>query len=230
MKFRSIAAIAVAALLPALAPAGAATIFADDFNSYSSGGATSSQSGTGLTVEAFGTLAGWTASGVNAAHAVDRGAGDWGVMFYGANGPSDTNSILMNSAVSANSLGVNYTVSFEGAAANFAHWSQGNLDGDVVMFDVLNGLDAIVASYVYDPANWTDGPTNPFSAGSFSYVGNGTGDIRLRIYATAAAGRFGGAIDNLAIDAEDPTPVSEPAMLGLFGLGALGLGLRRRRK
>ncbi|MFC3711155.1 PEP-CTERM sorting domain-containing protein [Sphingoaurantiacus capsulatus] len=231
MKSLSIAAAAMLAVLPLAAPAQAAVIFTDNFNSYANGGATSAQAGTGLTVQAFGDLAGWTKSGVNSLHAVNRnGASDWGLMLFGSHNASPGNAILMNSAIAANSLGVNYSVDFEGAAASYNNGAQGNQNGDVLLFEMLNGVNAVVASYVYDPANWTGAANNPFTAGGFSYVGNGTGDVRLRIIAQSAPGRFGGAIDNLSISGEDPAPVSEPAMLALFGLGALGLGLRRRRK
>lgn len=217
--------ILFAALLAATicAPAAATTIFSDTFNSYT-GSASSAQSGTGLAVKAFGSLSSWTGSGVNAIHAVDRGASNWAIMFYGGNGPADTNAITMNTAVAANTLGQVYTVSFQGAAATYASSGQGNFAGDVLRFDVLNSINALVSTYTYDPADWTNAAVNPFTAGSFSYTGNGSGNVRLKVYAVSAAGHFGGAIDNLSIDT-----VPEPAMLGLFGLGAIGLGLSRRR-
>lgn len=218
----------VAGCMALASQASAATIFSDGFNSYTTGNY-GTQAVTGLTIGAFGTLPGWTAAGQNVVHAVQRSTGDWAVMLYGGNSAAQANVITMSSGIAANTLNALYQVSFAGAAATYATSNQGNAAGDLLRFDVLRANNSVLASYLYDPADWStvvSSGSNPFTAGAFFYTGDGTGAVRLRVTGAAAAGRFGGALDNVAISSV-PEPASWAMMIGGFGL--VGANLRRRR-
>lgn len=220
----------VLGLAAATLPAQAATIFSEDFNGYSAGGF-GTQADTGLQVGAYGSLAGWNAYGINANHAVNRdSAGDWGLMFYGyvGGGAPGANGIEMIDGVAANALGTTYEVSFEGAGATFASSSQANRAGDTLYFRLIDELSNEVASFTYDPTDWTDDGINVFASSSFSYLGTGTGLVRLSVFAVTTFDHFGGALDNLAISSV-ATDVPEPAS-ALLLLGGLGLLASRRRR
>jgi hypothetical protein len=180
-----------------------------------------------LTVEAYGVLANWNATGEHAVHAVDRsGSGDWAVMLYGSDSAQTANVISLASLVSANDAGKEYTVSFQGAAADYSSSSQGNEAGDTLEFDVLRSDGSTLYSYSYQPAYWTDASVNPFTDASFTYTGDGSGNVGLSITAvTGGDGHFGGAVDNLTIESV-PEPTTWALMV--MGLAAIGGGLRRR--
>ena len=217
-------------LTAATLPAQAATIFSDDFNGYAAGGF-GTQADTGLQVGAYGGLPGWDAYGINANHAVNRdGAGDWAIMFYGyvGGGAPGANGIAMIDGVAANALGTTYEVSFEGAGATFASSSQANRAGDALYFRLVDELNNEVANFTYDPTDWTDDGNNVFASSSFSYLGTGTGLVRLSVFAVTTFDHFGGALDNLSINSV-ATDVPEPAS-ALLLLGGLGLLATRRRR
>jgi hypothetical protein len=212
-------------------PAMAAVIFSDNFNDYLSIDAPNAQLDTGLTAKALGSLAGWTASGTNAIHAVDRGAGNWAPMFY------DSNAITLSAGIVANALGNLYTVSFDGAPAGFTSPTQVTVGGtDFLHFAVLNNSNAVIAAYDYDPVSWPGTAGNPFTAGGFTYTGDGSGDVRLMVSADLANGHFGGAIDNLSISGpaafsasiEVPEPSSMALLFGAIGMLAVRRTWRRK--
>ena len=72
-------------------------------------------------------------------------------------------------------------------------------DGDALVVEVMRIDGSVLKSYKYAPGAWRGKST--FASAQFSYQGDGSGVIRLRI---GAAGntiddRFKGAIDNLII-------------------------------
>lgn len=207
----------IAASILAMGSVFAAPIYQSNFNSYTSANGVSSQAGTGLIINAFGSVAGWTASGTNVIHGVQRSSGDWAVMLY------DTNAVTMSTGVLANSIGSRYSVAFDGAGGSYNAASQATGAGDTLLFEIINSVNAVVASYVYTPAVFTN--SNPFIAANFSYAGNGTGAVRLRVSDTLADNRFGGAFDNLSI-----TEVPEPASALLMLAGVAGLAAARRKR
>jgi hypothetical protein len=73
-----------------------------------------------------------------------------------------------------------------------------------------------------DPDHWIWAIEQGATSGTFSYAkltGTGGGLSNLKLY---------GAGDPVVVD-PPVTPVSEPSILGLMGLGMIGLGLSRRR-
>ena len=217
--------ILFAALLAAsvCAPASATTIFSDNFDDYQAGGF-GTQPGTGLQIGAFGSLGAWDNYGVNSVHAENRGSGNWAAMLY-ANAGNSPNALVTKNAFE-NVLGVTYTVSFESAGTAWSSNAEGTAANDRLLFSLIDADSGqAMVEYSYNPTDWTGASSNPYSMGSFSYLGTGSGNLKLSILGVSDGYRFGGAVDNVSIDS-----VPEPAMLGLFGMGAIGLGLSRRRK
>lgn len=203
----------------------AAVLFSDNFNSFSgfNQAFTGQQAGTGLTVQAAGSVAGWVNTRTNnALNAVDRGNGDYAIMFY------DQTTMYYNAPLAANDLGTTYMVSFAGAVATYTDMSQATVAGDYVQFLLNDMSGATIGSYQYHP-NLT---TTAFSPASFTYAGTGTGSVFLIIKdGLDADSRFGGAIDDISISSTTTpgTNVPEPASLLLLAGGAAGIAALRRR-
>lgn len=220
-KATAAATLAVASLISN--HAAAAPIYTENFNAYTWGW-DSRQVDTGLLIGSSGSLPNWTPLGGNAVHAVDRGASNWAIMFV------DANEILMNSGIAANARGTSYTVSFDVAPAVYALKHQATATGDKIHFEMVNSLNAVVASFDYATPAWTGSAVNPFLPASFSYIGNGSGDVRLRIADLQFNGRFAGSVDNVKIGVTgDSSDVPEPATALLMLGGLCGISLVRRR-
>lgn len=201
--------------------ASATPIFSENFNAYSTANF-GQQLSTGLKLGAWGNVAGWSKSGINVLHAVERTSNDWALMFY------DTNAATSNTAFAANANGTKYSVSFDVAAAIYQDAGQATSQGDVLRFDLLNSVNSVVASFDFTTPSWSGSTINPFSQASFDYIGNGTGDVRLRISDVQNNNRFGGAVDNISVNTVANVP--EPASALLLMAGLTGLGLARRRQ
>jgi hypothetical protein len=180
-------------------PSGA-SIFAENFNSYS-GTQNAVQWQSGQKVAHSGRVAGWTKAGENSMHAVDRAnrAGqsnprNWAVMIFQDN-------VITSEAFAANASGQVYRIDFEASPAVYAAENprQATQAGDELLIEVLRGDGRALASHKHSPGAWTG--TLHFAAGSFQYTGDGSGDVRLRIKPAGpqTSGRFHGAIDNIIV-------------------------------
>lgn len=202
-------------------PAGAATIFTEDFNSYA-GNQNNTQSDTGLNVAHSGSVAGWSNSGAGTMHAVDLGSSDWAIMFY------QDNVITQSAGIAANDSGTSYEVTFDYGTGVYAQLSQKTEAVDSLLVEVLRFDNTVLASNTFTPGEWGAGNHNLDGGltGTLAYVGDGTGVVRLRIGPDGPlnSGNFEGEIDNISVDA-----VPEPTTTALLGLGGLALILRRRK-
>ena len=175
-------------------------VFLESFGGYE-GNKNNQQPDTGLSVAHSGKVPGWSASGAGAMHAVDRSMrtselaltpSDWAIMIFKDN-------VITSSQISANAAGKNYQVSFEASPAVYGDLSQATKDGDALVVEVMRIDGSVLKSFKYAPGAWRGKST--FASAQFSYQGDGSGVIRLRI---GAAGNtiddcFKGAIDNLII-------------------------------
>ena len=187
------------------APAGAQTIFTEDFNGYV-GNQNNTQGNTGLNVAHTGSVSGWSTSGAGTMHAVDFGASDWAIMFW------QDNVITQTVGIAANESGTSYEVTFDFGTADYAG-GQGTGAGDSILVEVLRGDDSVLASNTFTLGAWGDGNYNLEAGlqGTLGYGGDGTGDVRLRIGPAAGnfnQGRFAGEIDNLSVVELPPTAIS----------------------
>ena len=186
------------------AAAGAQTIFTEDFNAYA-GNQNNTQVDTGLEVAFGGTVAGWSNSGAGTMHAVDlanlggeSNPSDWAAMFW------QNNVITQTVGIAANVSGTSYEVTFDYGTAVYAQAGQATGAGDSILVEVLRGDDSVLASNTFTPSAWGDGNYNLEAGlqGTLPFVGDGTGDVRLRIGPAAGnfnQGRFAGEIDNLSV-------------------------------
>jgi len=223
-----LAALLIAAVSAAATPARAGLLAFYNLNGITNAQISDLQYQTNNQLVFGATLTDWTKSGFNAVHAIQLsgttpgGPGNYAVMIF-----SD-NLITQQTAFAANDLGKTYYASYDIGPTVYATPSQATQAGDQLRINLLRGDNSILASSVVAPGAWQGVQT--FSQQYFSYVGDGSGPIRLQIRSEQPNnGRFSGAVDNMAF--WDTVPVPEPSTwcLAVVGL-ACGSALWRRRK
>ena len=172
-------------------------IFTDDFAGYTSSSGLGTQVSTSLGLKAFGTLPGWTASGTNVVHAVDRDAGagtNWAYTSYG------NNTIVQQTGIAANTNGNKYTVTFDIGPSVYEISSQATRSGDGFLVSVLRADGTTLASstQIAGTWDWSTGAQG-LTTRSFTYTGDGSGNVKLKFEPIAVAARFNGAIDNVSV-------------------------------
>ena len=202
-------------------------IFSDDFSAFGSGGGSidvGAQASTGLTLGAFRDLAGWTKSGSNGVHGVDRditSGVNWAPSFW------YNNAIEMTTGVAANTSGAAYTVSFDLGSSVYANGGQATRQTDGMIISVLRGNGTTLATTTLKPGVW-DWTTNAqaMTRRSFTYTGDGSGAVKLRFAATVPGGadRFGGAIDNVELRAGDDCDPTSTTVSGMTVLSFTTIG------
>jgi len=222
-----IAAVSVALWnTPHSASAIGTVIFSDDFSSFASGGGSTdngAQTSTGLTLGAFRNLAGWTKSGSNGVHGVDRditSGVNWAPSFW------YDNAIEMTNGVSANANGTKYTVSFDLGPSVYASPGQATRQTDGMIASVLRANGTTLATTTLKPGVW-DWTVNAqvMTRRSFTYTGDGSGAVKLRFAATVPSGdRFGGAIDNVELRAGDECDPTSTTVSGTTVLAFTTIG------
>ena len=193
-------------------------LFSENFNSYYNGIQNALQPGTGLQLSYGGSVPNWTKYGGNSVHAVNFGS-NFAVTFI------NDNTLTLNAGIAANAAGQQYAVSFDAGPAVYFALNQATGAGDGLVVSVLRGDSSVLAQSTILPGAWVPGPNaQALHAYSFNYIGDGNGDVRLRI-ASLRYGLFGGAIDNMQV-----ASIPEPSTYMMMGIGLLALvGVRRSR-
>jgi hypothetical protein len=178
-------------------------IFSENFNSIVQTN-TGTQADTGLTVGAWDNLSDWSSEGTHAVHDVDLEAGsakDIAATFY------SNNVITMSTGVAANNAGASYTVSLEVGPSVWSTASQASTSADGLVIYVLRPDNSVLYSSTQKSGAWNGtSSAQTLTSRSFSYIGDGTGVVRLRIGTIHRyADRFGGAIDNIQIESSPTT-------------------------
>jgi len=135
------------------------------------------------------------------------------------------NILTQIDGIAANDLGIEYLVSFDAAPTVWSNVLEATAAGDAVRIELLRTTDnSVLRRFTQEPGIWS-GSQNPFNNYSFSYTGDGSGNVRLSLSGFPANnGHFGGAIDNLAVSS-----IPEPNRTLLLLTGVLVLAFTRRR-
>ena len=173
-------------------------IFSENFNSTNMG-TTGAQAHTGLTVGYFSSVTGWTSSGLNAMRSVNRvlGAGT----NIAAAIPYD-NQIIQSTGIAANTSGVTYTMFFEVGPSVWSTASEATNATDGLVVSLVRADNTVLASTTQLAGAWnaTASAQSAMTSRTFSYVGDGSGVVRIKVTAVnPTAARFGGAIDNIVV-------------------------------
>lgn len=185
-------------------------IFSGDFESFTApaGNFNGGQFQSGLVVAHSGNVTGWTKAGGGTVHVVDR------ANLVGGTNPRDfsvmiwqDNVITQAAAVSgSNASGAAYAVGFDAGPAVYQAPSQQTGATDGILIEVLRADGSVLATHTHLPGVWAGYPA--LAGGSFQYIGDGSGDVRLRIGPSApGSGRFGGTIDNVSIAPATTAPI-----------------------
>jgi len=163
----------------------------------------------------------WDGAGVNAHHALIHRTGDSALMiFSGYSGQNNTNSATLKSAIAANNAGVTYRVEFDTAPTVNSNAAQATTGAERLVVRVVNSAGQTLAENEVAPGAWAG--SNTFTRRSFTYTGNGTGDVKIVVTSGVVTGRFAGAVDNLFVlmsnaDAAIPAATVNPATLSFSG-------------
>jgi hypothetical protein len=213
--------------------ANAALLLGFDFNNITSSSISTTQYQTGNPLVYNATFADWSKSGFNATHAIQLsgavhgGAGDYAIMIYG------DNTLTQQTAFAANDLGQTYYVSYDIGPTVYADPNQATQAGDTFLVSLLRNNDSVLASNSVAPGAWAGVQT--FNQAYFSYVGDGSGPLRIKLESGNTLTRFAGAIDNVSFWDSQPVPsnVPEPGQVAASLLLLAGIGgyvfLKRRR-
>ena len=224
--FSALAGIALAT------SAGATVIFTENFNSITGGPLTLTQQSTGLDFDANLGVTGWTAAGGNALHMIDldatAGTNYAAQIFGGISGSLAPNTLTLNTAFAGNASGITYQVDFVADATVGAGPGAASLAADGITIDILRASDdSVLATYsnTAEHGDFFPDATQVLEADSFTYVGDGTGDVYIRLSSVREnQTSFGGVMDDLSV-----TAIPEPSSVALLGLGCLALVTRRKR-
>jgi hypothetical protein len=212
--------------------ASAVVIYSENFDGIT-GSPFGTQQGNTNQVGVSGNLAGWTKGWANQIHWVEYPASSGNrapALFQGADLASNDSLTLNVGIAGSNTLGQTYDVDY--LATHTALNGQPSVIGDGLRIEVRRGDNSVLASQDYvTTVNYVNAMA--FAPQSFSYVGDGTGDIRffVRGLILGSTNRFGASIDNLELSTEAPiSNVPEPSTyaLGLIGLAGLGLLVWRK--
>ncbi|MBL8854507.1 MAG: PSD1 domain-containing protein [Planctomycetaceae bacterium] len=116
-----------------------------------------------------------------------------------------------NALVSRDSLAVNardqvYSMRLKVSPTVWELPAQATSTDDGVLIRLVRSDDSVAHQFSARPGSWREaGSVTKFEPFEFQFVGDGSGDLRLRLESLRHEGRFGGAIDDLSIHAADGT-------------------------
>jgi hypothetical protein len=170
-------------------------LFVEQFQGLQGSGS-GTQVGTKRPLKHSARLRGWTAHGFNAIHAVQRSDKTWALQVLAA-GRGD-NMLTLNTGFRANEDGRRYAVTFEAGPTVYQDPGQATLENDRVMIELLRPDGSVLKKLLVAPGAWRG--KEAFTKDTFSYEGDGSGDLRLRISPVPTRDtRFAGAISHIQV-------------------------------
>ncbi len=117
-------------------------------------------------------------------------------------GATQANVLMLDALIDANEQGTEYELSFFAGPTTWAATSQCTTAADGLQIDLLREDGSVLAGFRHDPGSWLQSQdAQRLSPARFTYTGDGTGGMRVRITcATPGSPRFGGALDDLSIE------------------------------
>ena len=226
---RLIAATALVVAARAVVPSAVhaqTTIFSDNLNDLTGFNQNATQYLTTFPVSFGGSLNGtatgnvaWAKTGDGALNSVEI-AGVWWPGFYDGGNPTTLTTALAVSG--ANTLGVNYSVSFNLAPSCYSNGSQAtsSASGDGIGLELVVGSN-IVAQSSFLAADFNNSAGVGFlsyQTETLNYVGNGLGSPKLEFYClNPGNGHFGGAIDDVVLQQLPGAPIPSFTWSGTAG-------------
>lgn len=202
----------------------ASRLISVDFNGFHDYRVSTTQYQTGHQLVYGASITNWAVSGFNAAHGMELSPGNWAVMIFG------DNRMTQQAGFAANAAGTTYYMSYEVGPTVYSNPFQQTQATDALEVQVLRGDGSVLASQTVAPGAWSG--TQAFRQQYLSYVGDGSGDVRMAVFsATPGSGHFAGAIADMSLwDSAPVANLPEPATASLLGLAALGLLAASRRR
>ena len=171
------------------------SLFTEDFNGIRDGG-DGGQWQTGLPLKHSASLPGWTKTGLNSIHALQRSSGNWAVQFVGAD--AGNNVLVLDFGFSANIKDRNYVVTYDVGPSVWAAGQQATNADHRLTIELLRTDNSVLAKHIVAPGAWAG--KQVFAQRTFSYQGDGSGELRFRLSPVEPKGtNFHGAIDNLQV-------------------------------
>ena len=126
-------------------------------------------------------------------------------------GASTANVLTLAREIEANEKDRDYEVRFDAGPSVWAGRSQSTTSIDGIQIDLLRADGSVLTRHRHQPGAWiAKKDAQTLRQAEFSYTGDGSGKLRLRLTtSTPGSGRFGGAIDNVAITGADGTIFQE---------------------
>ena len=121
------------------------------------------------------------------------------------------NVLTVEQPIAANEKNTQYELSFNAGPTVWVGASQRTTAADGLQIDLLREDGTVLVGFLHKPGPWSGTKdAQKLKAARFTYVGDGSGGIRIRITsATPGSSKFGGAIDDLRISAGKRTLFSE---------------------
>jgi len=169
--------------------------FVEDFTGLlGTGGAV--QPGTRRPLKHSATLSRWDVRGFNALHAVQRSDSTWAVQVFAS--PKGHNTLTLRTGLAANAEGQTYAVRFQAGPTVYGDPKKATRKDDRFAIELLRPDGSVFKRHEVTPGVWTG--KEAFKQHTFSYRGDGSGSLRLRIAPVpTGAARFTGAISHLEL-------------------------------